>query len=328
MTDCFRKLRRDFMICMVLCVLGPGFAMAENAYPSRPIHMVVPFPPGGSTDALGRQLAQEMAVELGQSVIVENKAGASGNIGAIQVARSSPDGYTLLLVSGAFVVNPSLGAQYDVKQDFSPITYVATVPSVLVVNPSVPARTLPELVALIKNSPPNSFNFATPGTGSVQHLAGELLKREADINLTHVPYSGAGPAIAAVLGNHVQMAIVSVPSIRSQIEAGGARAIATTLSERVSMLPETPTFVEAGYPSIIVDQIQGLLAPAGVPSDVIEKLNSTLVSIIHKPEITQTLLEQGYVPLGTTSTEFANELEIHGKKWAEVIKDGNIRTED
>jgi len=290
--------------------------------------MVVPFPPGGSTDALGRQLAQEMAAELGQSVIVENKAGASGNIGAIQVARSSPDGYTLLLVSGAFVVNPSLGAQYDVKKDFSPITYVATVPSVLVVNPSVPAHTLPELIDLIKKSPPNTFNFATPGTGSVQHLAGELLKREAGIDLTHVPFSGAGPAIAAVLGNHVQIAIVSVPSIKSQIEAGGARAIATTLSQRVPMLPETPTFVEAGYPSIVVDQIQGLLAPAGVPSDVIEKLNKTSVSIIRKPEIKEALLEQGYVPLGTTSAEFASELEAHGRKWAEVIRDGNIRTED
>jgi len=334
MTKSVQSVRRKLMAAACYLAFGSfafgslaGQALAQDDFPTQPIRLVVPFPSGGSTDALGRLLAQEMSSELGQPVIVENKAGASGDIGAVHVARSAPDGYTLLLVSGAFVVNPSLGAPYDAVKDFAPVAYVATVPSVLAVHPSVKAKTLQELVALIKQSPPGTFNFATPGTGSVQHLTGELLKREAGVDLTHVPYSGAGPAITALLGNHVQMAVVSVPSLKGQIEAGNARAIATTLKARVPTLAQVPTFVEAGYPSIVVDQVQGLLAPAGTPPAIVEKLNRVVVSIIHRPDIHEKLIEQGYVPLGTTPQEFASELERLTRKWAAVIKDANIRKE-
>jgi len=329
MAKSVKSLRRRFMAVACSLAFGPlaGQALAQDSFPTQPIRLVVPFPSGGSTDALGRLLAEEMSAKLGQPVIVENKAGASGDIGAVYVARSAPDGYTLLLVSGAFVVNPSLGAPYDAVKDFAPITYVATVPSVLAVHPSVKAKTPQELVALIKQSPPGTFNFATPGTGSVQHLTGELLKREAGVDITHVPYSGAGPAITALLGNHVQMAVVSVPSLKSHIEAGNARPIATTLKDRVPTLPQVPTFVEAGYSSIVVDQVQGLLAPAGTPPAIVEKLNQVVVSIIRSPDINKKLIEQGYVPLGTSSQEFAGELDRLSKKWAAVIKDANIRKE-
>ena len=327
-----KPLRRGLLaagLAAALSAFGVGTALAQPApWPSKPLRLVIPFPPGGSTDALGRLLATELGKALGQPVVADNKGGAGGDIGSVIVARAAPDGYTLLLVSSGFVVNPTMYAtQYDPIKDFAPITYVAGVPSLLVINPEVGARTLPELVKLIKQSPGKKFNFASTGIGSVQHLAGELFKREADLDMTHIPYNGAGPAIAALLGGHVQMLVASVPALKSQVQAGTIRALANTMQARVSALPEVPTFAEAGYPTVVATQLQGILAPAGTPEAIVTRLNKALVTIIHNPEVNKQLVDMGFIPVGDSPAEFAREIRSQVDTWGKVVRAAKIKPE-
>lgn len=305
----------------------PGVALGQS-WPSRPLHMIIPFPPGGSTDALARLLAKEIGPALGQPVISDNKGGAGGDIGSAIVARSPADGYTMLLVSSGFVVNPSLRpVQYDPIKDFAPITYLATVPSLLVVNPHVKAQNIGELVKLIKQSPAGTFNFASTGVGSVQHLAGELFKRDAGVDITHVPYNGAGPALQAVIAGQVQMLVASVPALKAYIENGQLRAMATTMPQRVSILPQVPTFVESGFPTVIAEQLQGLLVPSGTPPEVVQRLNKVVVDALRQPAVAKQLADMGFIVVGDSPEEFATKIRSQVDSWGKLIVSANIKAD-
>jgi len=311
----------------LLTFLAP-VAQATATYPTRPLRIIVPFPPGGSTDVLGRLLATEMGKELGQPVVVDNKPGAGGDIASVMVARAAPDGYTLLLVSSGFVVNPTMyDTKYDPIKDFAPVCYIAGVPSLLVTSPSVKATNLQELVQEIERSPAGKYNFASTGIGSVQHLAGELFKREAQLDIAHVPYNGAGPAIAALLGDHVQMLVASVPALQAQVQAGNLRAMATTMADRLEALPDVPTFKESGYGGVLATQIQGILVPAGTPPEIVNRLNQVLVSILRRPDIDAELQELGFLPVASTPEAFAQEIRSQVQTWGRIVKQANIKPE-
>lgn len=300
-------------------------AFAEENYPSRPIRIIVPFAPGGSTDALARIIADKLSSVLGQAAVVENRPGAGGNIGMNTVARSAPDGYTLALVSSSLVINPALYPKvpYDAVTDFEPISYVAAAPSVLVVPSSVPATTLAELVALAKKPP--GLLYGSPGIGTAQHLAGELFKVAAGIELTHVPYNGAGPVVTAVLGSQVQMAFASLPSVQSFVAQGQLRTLAITSLVRSPAAPDVPTFDELGYKGFEVDHLQGLLAPKGTPRPIVERLSGAVHRVLQMPDVIDKLAKLGFEPVGNAPGEFAGQITAQLVKWDKLIKQAGIK---
>ncbi len=301
---------------------------STQSYPDRPLKLIVPVPPGGSTDALARIIAVKLGDVLGQPVVSENKPGAAGNVAFAYAAKQPADGYTLLIVASGFVVNPAMYPTpgYDPVKDFAPITYIASAPSLLVAHPSVPAKDLKELVALIKANP-GKFNYATPGAGTAQHLAGELFKLNAGLDITHIPFNGAGPAIASVLGNQVQLTFASLPAAQPHIAAGKLRAYAITNATRSPAAPDVPTFIESGYPGVESDHLQGLLAPAGTPAPIVAKLNAAVVKVINDPETNKRLVDLGFVPVGNTPEQFAKVIDFQIGKWAKLVKDANIKSD-
>ncbi|MCK9908774.1 tripartite tricarboxylate transporter substrate binding protein [Microbacteriaceae bacterium K1510] len=324
--------RRMFRHVAALAVVFLGMALparlpasAEEVYPSRPIRIIVPFAPGGSTDALARIVADKLSSVLGQAAVVENRPGAGGNIGMNTVARSAPDGYTLALVSSSLVINPALYPKvpYDAVTDFEPISYVASAPSVLVVPTSVPAGSLAELVALGKKPP--GLLYGSPGIGTAQHLAGELFKFAAGIELTHVPYNGAGPVVTAVLGSQVQMAFASLPSVQSFVAQGQLRTLAITSLTRSPAAPDVPTFDELGYKGFEVDHLQGLLAPKGTPRPIVERLSSAVHRVLQMPDVVDKLAKLGFEPVGNAPGEFAGQITVQLVKWDKLIKQAGIK---
>lgn len=310
---------------------GVPLAHAQSAadkYPDHAVRLIVPVPPGGSTDALARIIAVKLGEVLGQPVVSENKPGAAGNVAFAYAAKQPADGYNLLIVASGFVVNPAMYATpgYDPVKDFAPITYIASAPSLLVANPSVPAKDLKELVALIKANP-GKFNYATPGAGTAQHLAGELFKLNAGLDITHIPFNGAGPAIASVLGNQVQLTFASLPAAQPHVAAGRLRAYAITNATRSPAAPDVPTFVESGYPGVESDHLQGLLAPAGTPAPIVAKINAAVVKVINDPETNKRLLDLGFVPVGNTPEQFAKVIDFQIGKWAKLVKEANIKSD-
>ena len=324
------RLLKPMLLVSAAALAVPLLALAQTppAYPTRPIRLIVPVPPGGSTDALARIISVRLAESLGQQIVIDNRAGAGGNIAMGVAAKSTPDGHVLLIVSSNFVVNPSLYAQvpYDPVKDFAPITYIASAPSLLVEHPSINARTVKELVALIKISQ-GKFNYASPGAGSAQHLAGELFKLVAGVNVTHVPFSGAGPAVIAVLGGQVQLAFASLPAVLPHVTAGTLRALAITSNKRSPAAPDVPTFIEAGFPAVESDHLQGMLAPAGTPPAIVNRLNAEIVRIINTPDVRKRLIDLGFVPVGNTPQEFAEVIKFQVGKWSKIVKDAGIRAE-
>jgi len=318
------------LVKLALACAVPAIASAQTAdnYPSRPIRLIVPVPPGGSTDALARIISVRLGESLHQQIVIDNRAGAGGNIAMGVAAKSTPDGHVLLIVSSNFVVNPSLYAQvpYDPIKDFAPVTYIASAPSLLVEHPSVNAKTVKELVALIKSSP-GKFNYASPGAGSAQHLAGELFKLAAGVDVTHVPFSGAGPAVIAVLGGQVQLAFASLPAVLPHASAGTLRTLAITSTKRSPAASDVPTFIEAGFPAVESDHLQGILAPAGTPTDIVARLNADIVNIINTPDVRKRLIDLGFVPVGNTPQEFAQVIKFQVGKWSKIVKDAGIRAE-
>lgn len=324
--------RRMFRHVAALAVVFLGMAMparvlasAEETYPTRPIRIIVPFAPGGSTDALARIIADKLSSVLGQAAVVENRPGAGGNIGMNTVARSAPDGYTLALVSSSLVINPALYPKvpYDAVTDFEPISYVASAPSVLVVPTSVPAASLAELVALGKKPP--GLLYGSPGIGTAQHLAGELFKFAAGIELTHVPYNGAGPVVTAVLGSQVQMAFASLPSVQSFVAQGQLRTLAITSLTRSPAAPDVPTFDELGYKGFEVDHLQGLLAPKGTPRPIVERLSDAVHRVLQMPDVVDKLAKLGFEPVGNAPGEFAGQITVQLVKWDKLIKQAGIK---
>jgi tripartite-type tricarboxylate transporter receptor subunit TctC len=302
---------------------------AAQDYPSRPIKLVVPYPPGGATDVIGRVMAQKLSGVLGQQVVVDNRAGAAGSIGAAAVGKSTPDGYTLLM--GALTshsINANLyGAAatgFDIDKSFAPVAVVGVVPLVFVVNPSVKANSLSELIALAKAAP-GTLSFASAGNGSPQHLAGELFQRMAGVSMLHVPYKGSGPAMNDLVGGQVSSMVETAPAALQLIKSGKLRALATATAQPVGTLPGVPTAAQAGLKDFEVSSMFGILAPAGTPAAVVGKLNGALKGILQQAEVRDSMLAQGAVAMYTTPEEASAAIRAESDKWAKVIKDGNIK---
>src|SRR3981189_3049910 len=266
--------------------LASGVAAATaQGYPNKPVRIVVGFTAGGPTDAIARIVAQKLSDSLGQQFVVENIGGAGGNTAAGQVARATPDGYTIMVVSTGFVVNPSLYAKvpYDAIKDFAPVTLVAVSPNVVVVNPSVPAKTLPELVQLIRDNP-GKYSFAGPGVGSTPHLGGELFRLAFNLDLVHVPFAGAGPAVQATVGGHTPIAFTALPPSLSAIQAAQLRALGIAATKRAAGLPDVPTFAEQGIKDQDADTLTGIVAPAGTPKEIVDLLHREIAKIVTQPD--------------------------------------------
>ena len=305
----------------------PLGACAESAgYPSKPITVVVPFPAGGIVDNVTRKLNIELGASLAQSLVVDNKPGAGGSIGAAQVARARPDGYMLLAAFDTHAVNPLLyKLSFDSEKDLKPIALIATSPLVLVVHPSVPANSLRELVALAK-AQPQLLNYASTGAGSSNHLTTALFKATSGPSMNHVPYKGGAPAITDVLGGQVQVMFVSVTSVLAHIRSGKMRALAVTSRERIPALPDVPS-VSDTYPDFEASSWVGLLAPAGIPDDVAARLNGGVNAALKSPEFKKFLDEQSLRPAGGTPEQFGAFMKGETRKWGEVIKRQNISVE-
>ena len=322
-----RVLMAGIAAAAVFGVAGP--VMAQD-YPNKVIKLVVPYPPGGATDVIGRVMAQKLSVALGQQVIVDNRAGAAGSIGAAAVAAASPDGYTLLM--GA-MTSHSISAvlnkktvNFDMEKSFVPVAIVGSVPLVFVVTPSLKANTLTEFIALAK-SKPGSLAFASAGNGSPQHLAGEMFQRVAGVKMLHVPYKGSGPAITDLIGGQVDSMIETAPAAQAHVKGEKLRALAAASNQRVPTLPDVPTASEAGLSGFEVSSMFGIAAPAGTPELIITKLNEALKSILSMQDVKDSLLVQGVITTYTTPKEAIVALNKESAKWAKVIREGNIKVE-
>jgi tripartite-type tricarboxylate transporter receptor subunit TctC len=302
-------------------------AWAAEDFPTKPIKLIVPFPPGGPNDIIARVVGQRMSEIAHQPVIIDNRSGQAGVLGTDAVAKSTPDGYTIGIVSSsALVISPTMEkVGYDVQKDFAPITLVATVPEMLVVASNVPARSMSELVALAK-SQPGKLNFASAGTGGITHLAGELFKLTADIDIVHVPYRGAAPAINDLLGQQVQMAFLDLPVILPHIKAGTLRGIALGAPARASTAPDIPTTAEVGMPDILIENWYGMIAPAATPPAVVAALNKLATQAMADPSVKEKLADQGLTLEPQTPNEFRALIDAETKKWAKVIKDAGVET--
>ncbi len=302
-------------------LLLPALALAQ-AYPSKPVRIVVPFPAGGPADIFGRGLAQGMSNELGQPVIVENIGGVGGVLGVDRVAKAAPDGYLLALNSASTVaIAPYSLAQmpYDVKKDLALITVVVRVPEVLAVHPSLPVSSVAELIAYAKANP-GKINFGSAGGGSITHLAGELLKAEANVNMVHVAYKGAAPAVTDLVGGTVQMGIFDVPILLGHIRAGRLKALAVTSATRASTLPDVPTTAETGYPNVTSDNWYGLVAPAATPAEVQKRIHAAAVAALNSPAIKEQYGKVSGVPSPGTPQDYASFLAAEQEKWSKVVR--------
>ena len=317
-------LHRSVLAFVLMLVAALSSA---QTYPTKPIRLVVPFPPGGATDILARDVAQKLTEAWGQSVIVDNRPGAGGNIGSELVAKSAPDGYTLEMGTvGTHAINASLYAKmpYDHVKDFTPVILVAGVPNVLVVTPSLPVSSVAELIAYAKANP-GKLNFASSGNGTSIHLSGELFKVMAGVQMTHIPYKGSAPALQDLIAGQVQLMFDNLPPSLPQIKAGKLRALAVTSLARAPALPDVPTLAESGLPGFEASSWFGILAPAGTPAPIVAKLNAEVAKWLATPEAKEKLLKQGANPAGGTPEDFAKHIAAETAKWAKVVKDSGAK---
>jgi tripartite-type tricarboxylate transporter receptor subunit TctC len=309
-------------IALLLVSLFVCASVQAQSYPSKPIRIIVPFPPGGATDILARAVGQDLTRQWGQSVVIDNRGGAGGNLGTEAVAKSAPDGYTLVMGTvGTHAINMSLYSKmpYDTVNDFAPVSLVASVPNVLVVHPSLPVKSVKDLIDLAR-SKPNGVNFASSGNGTSIHLSGELFKTLAGVQMVHIPYKGSGPAMADLLGGQVPLMFDNLPSAIQHIRAGKLRAIAVTSAVRSPALPDLPTIAEAGLPGYEASSWFGILAPAATPKDIVAKLSSAIQSGLQTPEMRERFSSQGAEPIGGTPEQFAAHIKAEIAKWAKVVK--------
>ncbi|MBE7521143.1 MAG: tripartite tricarboxylate transporter substrate binding protein [Burkholderiales bacterium] len=312
------------VLAALLTVAAPGAipAAGAQAFPSKPVKLVVPFPPGGSLDNVGRLLAQKLSEEWGQQVVVENKPGAGGNIGADAVAKSPADGYTVVMGAlSTHAVNPNLyrTMPYDAARDFAPISNVAITPNVLIVSSKSPVHTLKDLIAYAKANP-GKTNFGSGSNGSAGHLAGELFKLESGTDVMHIPYKGGAPALQALLAGDTQFMFDNLANAMAQVKGGTVRPIAVTTAQRSRLAPDLPTMAEAGMPGFDISTWFGLLAPAGTPPEVIAKWNAAVVKALNSPDVREKMLAQGAEPSPTTPAEFAAFIAKEREKYARIVK--------
>ncbi|MBI2293666.1 MAG: tripartite tricarboxylate transporter substrate binding protein [Betaproteobacteria bacterium] len=315
-------------IALACVVAAAGLAVGDLAaqpYPSRPIRVIDAYPPGGSTDVVARIIAAKFQESTGQPWIVDNRAGAQGIIGTEIVARAAPDGYTLLMFTGAHTVHPSIYAKmpYDLLRDFAPVTLTSATTNLLVVHPTVPAKSVKELIAMAK-AKPSSFNYSSAGTGSTTHMAMELFKSMARVDLLHIPYKGSAPAVLDLVGGHVDLMFAPLPVMLPHIKSGRVRPLAVATAKRSGAIPEIPTVAEAGLPGFEATNSVGVLAPAVTPRDIIAKLNAEIVRILGLPEIRDRLLGLGAEPVANSPEQFAAFLKEDIARWAKVVKDAKI----
>jgi tripartite-type tricarboxylate transporter receptor subunit TctC len=321
-------------ICMAAAVglvLACGVALAQTgaeAYPAKPIRFILPFPPGGGTDILGRIIAERLTANLGQPVVLENRGGAGGNVGAEAAAKSAPDGYTIVLVAPSLAISPSLYTKlnYDPVKDLAPISLVGTVPNVLISHPSLPAQTLAEFIALAK-ARPGAMNFGSGGSGTSNHLAGELFNTVAGVKLVHVPYKGVNLAMNDVLGGQIHLVVIGIPAAAPHIKAGRLRALGVIAPQRSPALPDVPTVAEAGLPNFDVTTWYGVLAPSGTPRPVVMRLNAELVRVMHAPDLKERLAATGTEPKTSTPEEFADYIKQEIGKWGKVVREAGLQAD-
>jgi tripartite-type tricarboxylate transporter receptor subunit TctC len=312
----------------VLASLRAPRTVAAQAYPTRPVTLVIPFPPGGGNDALGRMVADKMSKSLGQQVVVENRGGAGGTIATRAVARSAADGYTILLAyTGTLAINPSLYSNpgYDPRKDFAPIGLIAGLPSVLVVHPSLPVRSVAELIAFAKARPGRIDYAFVPGT--VGHITTELFANTAGIDFTRIPYKGNGPAMTDLLGGHVAMMFLSILPVLEHVRAGTLNALAVTSAARSELLPEVPTIAQAGLPGFSAVIHYGLLAPLGTPREVIGELNRALGDALSADDVRARLAAEGTVPLAGTPADYAADIDAEETRWGALVRKLNLKVE-
>jgi tripartite-type tricarboxylate transporter receptor subunit TctC len=316
---------RTLLAAIVTFAALTGGGLAQD-YPNRPITLIVPFPPGGSTTIVARIVAERMSETLGQTIVVDNRAGAGGTVGTRAAARSPADGYTIALAyTATMAIGPSLypNVGYDPRNDFAAIGLIGTAPSVLVVHPSVPARSLSELIKMIKDA--GNYQYGSPGAGTVNHLTTELFAHTAGLRMTHIPYKGSGPALNDLIGGHIPMMFVPIPAAHGNVAAGKLRALAVTSAQRSSLMPEVPTIAESGIPGFDVVLRYGFVAPAGTPRPIIDKLNRELRSALASSEVIKRLAFDGAEPLSSTPEEYAADIDREETKWSKVVKAIGLR---
>lgn len=314
------------LVLSIVLALSIGVASAQT-YPTKPVRLIIPFPPGGSNDIVGRLIATKLSERLGKQVIAENHGGAGGVLGTEIAAKSEPDGYTLLIISAAYAMNPSLyKVPYDPVKSFVPVAMLGTGPNVLTVHPSVPVNSVKDLIALAKEKP-GKLNFAAAGVGSFQHLGTELFKSLAGIDFMIVQFKGGGPSMIDVLGGHTQAAIGSLIQFMPHIKSGKLKALGTGGSKRSVVLPDVPTIAEAGVPGYEANNWWGVIAPAGTPKPIVDRLNKELTVILSSAETQKQFLAQGAEVVQMGMAEFGSHIATETTKWARVVKEGNIKAE-
>jgi tripartite-type tricarboxylate transporter receptor subunit TctC len=314
-------------LAAVILALAAQAALAQP-WPAKPIRLVVPFAPGGSSEIIARSLAAQLSTSLGQQVYVDNKPGGAGNVAMEEVKRAPADGYTMILGHvGVLAVNPALFGKtlpYDPVKDFIPVSLVATVPNVIAVNPDLPVTTLADLVRKAK-AEPGKLNYGSAGNGSAGHLAMEYFKAQAKVDIVHVPYKGTGPMLADLMGGQTQMTFNGVPPIIGQIKGGKLRPIAVGSAKRVPSMPDVPTIAESGYPGFETSQWYGILLPAGTPAPIVERLHREIVAALAKPDTTKRIVEDGGVAVGNSPAEFAALIAREEKRWGEVVRNAGVK---
>ena len=323
------SLLLSFFIVLIALFVAPSASAQSAAYPSKPIRLIIPFPPGGATDIIGRTLAQKLSVQLGQTVIVDNKPGAGGTLGSNEAAKAAPDGYTLLLATtSTHSIAPSLykSIPYSVEKDFAPIAEVATATNVLIVTPNLPVANVAELVLLAK-SKPEALNFASSGNGTIVHLQSELFEQVASVKLTHVPYKGTALAIPDLISGQTHMLFDSLVSALPHIKGGKVKALAVTSSKRTPLLPNVPTVIESGLPGYEVNTYFGLFAPPGTPRDIVQRLQREATTAVQSADVKERFASQGAEPVGGTPEALSALIKAETVKWKRVIDAGQIKVE-
>jgi len=315
-------------VLLAMLCFAATMAQAQD-YPTRAIRLIVPFSPGGVADTSARVVADRLATRLGQQVIVENRAGASGNIGTQQVAQAAPDGYTLVLgFDGTMVINPWVfpNIPFDTVKDFVPVTKLGDATLIMVAHPSVAANNMKELIALAKTKP-GTLSYGTSGTGGTPHLAGELLNQRAGISLVHIPYKGGGQAVGDVVGGQIPLVYTAIASAQQYVKSGRLKALGVSGAKRSSSLPDVPTFVESGLEGFVVDSWVGIFAPAKTPRAIVDRLQRELAAILATAEVRERYAVLGIDPVGNTSEQFGEQVRADLAKWEKVVKQANIRAE-
>jgi tripartite-type tricarboxylate transporter receptor subunit TctC len=324
-----QRMKRMAALMVGLALAAGADSVGGQTWPSKPIRWVVPFAPGGTTDILARTVGDKLSVALGVPVIIENKPGAGGGVGAEFTARAAPDGYTIMGGTiSTHAINASLYNKlpYDPVKDFAAITLIARVPNMLVVNPAVPAKDVKELIVLLKANP-GKYTFASSGNGTSQHLSGELFKTMAGVEMQHIPYKGSPPALQDVMGGQVTMTFDNITTAWTLAKDGRLRALAVTTARRSAVAPDVPTLAESGLPGFEVGSWQGVFAPAGTPPDIVKRLNAEIVKILNQPDVKEKLVALGAEPVGNSTEEFSAMVKAEVVKWSDVVKKSGARVD-